>query len=225
MGNFSKAPAWAMFILAGIVLAVSAGATYVTGYGVVDLTGLGVQDVGQKFLTITFVALFIERAVQVFVNFGHSGAEVNASDAVITARSAVSSAQLDADQKKSALTVATAGRDADAIKNAQEQHTQALTDLNNKKAALHAAKGPLREQKSKTATMAAVVLSAIAAFIGFRIFGQFIDGDIATAIPNEMHRNLFNTFDVVVTTLVLAGGADGLHQVVKPFLGRKDDLS
>ncbi|WP_299602535.1 hypothetical protein [uncultured Tateyamaria sp.] len=202
-------------IIAGVAI-LAAWISFGIGFDNVNLTGLGVTDIGQKFLTITFVALFIERAIEIIVNTNHGSEEAHLTDEVMVTRIA----------KENAAKAVAAAR----ANGADEQEAQAAfvsAFAAHQEMVSEAAKKlrPLKNRKAFTATLASVTISAFAAVIGFRIFGQFIEGDFAAAIKNETQQSWFSALDILITTLVLAGGADGLHNTIGQYLKRQGELT
>ncbi|MBW4707092.1 hypothetical protein KX928_04750 [Roseobacter sp. YSTF-M11] len=202
-------------IIAGVAVA-AAWISFGIGFENVNLTALGVTDIGQKFLTIIFVALFIERAVEVVVSANHGSQEADLTDEVTAARIVKENAA------KAVLAARSSGageKEAEAaFVSAVELHQQRVSE------AVKELK-PLKEKKAFTATLASVVISAFAAVIGFRILGQFVVGEFSSAIKNETQQVWFSALDILITTLVLAGGADGIHNTIGQYLKRQGELT
>lgn len=66
-----------------------------------------------------------------------------------------------------------------------------------------------RDQTQTLSFITSVTISAVAAMAGVRA--------IAPLVQNAPASGVFYAFDVAVTALLLAGGADGLHQIVTTF--------
>jgi hypothetical protein len=66
-----------------------------------------------------------------------------------------------------------------------------------------------RDQTQMLSFITSVTISAVAAMAGVRA--------IAPLVQDAPTTGVFYAFDIVVTALLLAGGADGLHQIVTTF--------
>lgn len=66
-----------------------------------------------------------------------------------------------------------------------------------------------RDQTQTLSFITSVTLSAVAAMAGVRAIAPLVQGAPTTGV--------FYAFDVAITALLLAGGADGLHQIVTTF--------
>ena len=79
----------------------------------------------------------------------------------------------------------------------------------------------LRNAKSLRASIIAILFSLAAAIVGVRILGQFLpmDSGAVTGPLADAKSQLFafRAVDIVLTTFVLAGGADGIHQIINRF--------
>jgi len=66
-----------------------------------------------------------------------------------------------------------------------------------------------RDQTQMLSFITSVTISAVAAMAGVRAIAPLVQGAPTTGV--------FYAFDVAITALLLAGGADGLHQIVTTF--------
>jgi hypothetical protein len=76
----------------------------------------------------------------------------------------------------------------------------------------------------RIAFSAGIALGVIISAVGIRSLSLFIYGDDIDALTG-WQRSLFTAVDVLVTGAVIGGGADGLHKIVKVFLGFMDTTS
>jgi hypothetical protein len=66
-----------------------------------------------------------------------------------------------------------------------------------------------RARTQKLSFLVSLTLSAVAAMVGVRA--------VAPLVQNAPNSGVFEMLDVVVTALLLAGGADGIHQIITTF--------
>ena len=66
-----------------------------------------------------------------------------------------------------------------------------------------------RDQTQTLSFITSVTISAVAAMSGVRA--------IAPLVQNAPNIGVFSGFDIAVTALLLAGGADGMHQIITTF--------
>ena len=71
---------------------------------------------------------------------------------------------------------------------------------------------------------AAVSVGIVVSAVGIRVLALFIYPDQIEALVNPQ-RTLFTTVDVLITGLVIGGGADGIHKIVKVFTSFFDSVS
>ncbi|MEM6624028.1 MAG: hypothetical protein AAF674_17535 [Pseudomonadota bacterium] len=220
------------FIYAFVVfiLVALAWGTAMLNFQFIDLEKLKAADLGELFLTLIFTALVIERAVEVLANNLYGTQELEQSRDLRLAQQelAVQDARLTA---AIALEVSASG-DAAARDAAVQAKNNAIAAAREKvrlaNEAVTTARKGARDQldkisiaKSYFAALAATILGAAAAIVGVRVLGQFLS-DETVLVGSQLHY--FTLVDVVLTALLLAGGADGIHQLVKNFLGKRGEL-
>ncbi|MEM6634374.1 MAG: hypothetical protein AAF667_00655 [Pseudomonadota bacterium] len=76
-----------------------------------------------------------------------------------------------------------------------------------------------KRQRARAAHAAAGILSLAVAAVGIRVLAQFLPGGSADLAPSQ--RLAFQTVDMVLTTLVLAGGAEGIHRMARRISSAK----
>jgi hypothetical protein len=77
----------------------------------------------------------------------------------------------------------------------------------------------VKSDRLKSANRAALWLSFAVALCGVRVIAQLMDtAQIAERLQNPLQLALFRAVDITITTLLLAGGADGLHQILNRLL-------
>lgn len=198
------------------------GTTALAGFGNVNLTKLSIDEVGRLFLTALFAALVIERAVEVWINYRFDPVKRDLQKGVFLAEQRIVAFQKDiedlngvrkpGDPMTQELIAVTK-----QLQNAREEKTQE-EHLINEQLRNHL------DYKTRSAQFLALIFSGAAAAFGIRIFEQFSPDGFKDAV-GETQFILFQSADVVLTTLLLAGGADGIHKIIGPFLKMKDDVT
>ncbi|MEM0987757.1 MAG: hypothetical protein AAGK00_02680 [Pseudomonadota bacterium] len=220
------------FIYAFVVfiLVALAWGTAMLNFQIIDLEKLKAADLGELFLTLIFTALVIERAVEVLANNLYGTQELQESHRLRLAEQelAVQDARLTtaiamevpASGDAAAREAAVQAKD-DAIAAARDRVKAANEEVSKARGATRGQLDKISIAKSYFAALAATILGAAAAIVGVRVLGQFLSDDTAL-VGSQLHY--FTLVDVVLTALLLAGGADGIHQLVKNFLGKRGEL-
>jgi hypothetical protein len=152
-----------------------------------------------KFFTLIIVALFIERVVEVFTK-GWRAPGREALEGRIASRTAE---------------VATADPQVKAASDTGRQAVVALVAAGDPQIQL--AEGEMRDYRSRTRLYAftgSTVLGLLIALAGVRALALFFDAGTGVIAGQAW---LFTALDVIVTGLLLAGGAEGLHKIVDTF--------
>jgi len=68
----------------------------------------------------------------------------------------------------------------------------------------------------RIAVGAAFLVSLLISMMGVRAIEMLVDPQLVASIP-AAQRNLFVRVDIVITALLLTGGAEGIHKVVSAF--------
>lgn len=231
-------------IVALITAVVVSAIVGFAGFVEVNLDRLTAGDIGTVLLTAIFAALVIERAVEVYINNAFDPEEQRLSRDITIAQRNVEIAEegltIEIERQKRTpdpMTLTQARADVD----------NARVDLLTAKKAAVDVLAQHRAKKASWAGAIATLLSLAAAAVGVRILGQFLpmeNGEIAGPLGQsceavaraagdavsdlsdaqllacgrvETQLAWFRTADILLTTFVLAGGADGIHQIVKRF--------
>ncbi len=152
------------------------------------------------------VALFIERAIEVLV-------------AVVRDRQAdeLRSAQ---DRAQSDLDAATTTWQSLQASSDQAKR-QAFEEVKRKQAALNIATANLTDYRSATkefAMKAALIIAALVSVVGVRSLQVLIE-------PEPQLPASFVLVDIIVTSLLLAGGSEGIHRIANVFTSFMDGAS
>lgn len=169
--------------------------------------------VGTILTSLMFVALLIERAVEVFIS-PTSGV---AKDALKTEQTKLADT---IKLQQVALELARnpgAGLipDEAAVKVAAEALARSVTRDKEIAELIRIAD----RQTQKVALSFSIPISFIAALAGLRTIGSFVPG--LAAVNNAdvtVQQQLLTALDVVLTAGLLAGGADGIHKILDRFI-------
>ncbi|MCV3272633.1 hypothetical protein [Roseobacter sinensis] len=226
-------PYFAIFIVAAVAAYAAA-----IGFGSISFEEGLAERVVTHLLALTFFALLIERAVEVIVNNKFIKRELSVDAEVVKLRRkcAILQSALDMELQQpvpamtdqAALAAANAAKN-DTIERLREQITAAKKD----KIAADQQAMPLREElgteKAAFAASTATVLGGLVALTGTTVLAEFVDVTTISAANKFLglfdQLQLFVAVDVLFTALILAGGSDGIHQIVKGVLSAKDDMA
>lgn len=182
----------------------------------ISLEQLENADLLTLLLTVIFVSLVIERAVEVYANnrFDPERARIRLPVTVIESNLSLKERRLETELARSEPDAQEVDDLRDGIRKAREKLMAEAEKIAPQLAECHRKKGA-------HAAMLATLLSLGAAIVGVRVLGQFMPTDaqgvpqLPGADPFQMDALLF--VDIVLTTALLAGGADGIHRVIKRF--------
>ncbi|GFE52005.1 hypothetical protein So717_37580 [Roseobacter cerasinus] len=226
-------PYFAIFIVAAVAAYAAA-----IGFGSMSFKQNLAELVVTHLLALMFFALLIERAVEVIVNnkFIKRELEINSPVVTLKRKCAILQAALDAAllQTIPDMSDQTALADANAAKNENIAHLRGLiASAKRDKIAADQAAMPLREElgteKAAFAATTATILGGLVALTGTTVLAEFVD--ISAATDARQFFGLFDqpeffvAVDILFTALILAGGSEGIHQIVKGFLSARDDLA
>ncbi len=185
---------------------------------------------GQHLLTLAFLALLIERAVEVYLNNAYGKKELEVSRTLRVAQREVSiiSAALDQELARTmpTLTGDEANRFSEQKVSEVARIRQLLFEAKKNKMAAETETLETREnltiEKAASAATAATVLGAAISLVGVTTLSEVVSIDTTTV--SSIQQKLFMAVDVSITALILAGGSDGIHQIIKRFTSIKDDF-
>lgn len=198
----------------GIVVALVAYLAAREGFVEVLLDGQRLTDIGTLLATAIFAALVIERAVEVIISNRYAEDEEAANGELLAARA-------ERDVHKAA--VKTAQQLSVATTQAEAALTKAEADLATAQKAAVGKISAVKQAKAHSAALLTISFGLAAAVVGMRIFGTFIyngDGDLLPVFTTDeraLQLALFRFVDIVLSAVVLAGGADGIHKIISAF--------
>jgi hypothetical protein len=93
---------------------------------------------------------------------------------------------------------------------------KAVTAAGNDPAAVHAASAALDDYRATTQRHAfgvSLMVSVLVSISGVRALGQFVTLAVPQTVLSGQQKAFFDSLDVGLTALLLAGGADGIHSI------------
>ena len=206
----------ALFILA--ILATS------LGFREVRLTATTIDQIGTLLLTLALVAVVIERAVEVYVSKRYDPEKLRVTRPVARAEAKLVKAEkLLADERERRHGSTRAPTDAEEAEF--QQLVQGAQDAQQRCDAAEDAAwqrlSQLKASKLRAASYLSLFLGALASLSGVRVLGQFLpldaQGNLSGALALSAHAlqlGAFRVTDTVLSALLLAGGAAGIHRMV-----------
>jgi hypothetical protein len=226
-------PVNALILIA--VFAISAALAGFAGYEFRDDLP---QLVGSRLLALVFFALLIERAVEVIVNnrFIEREMLMNGPVTQLKRKSAVLQAALEQEvqQPVPAMTDPAALAEANSAKNETiEFLRRQIAETKRDKIMADQEAMPLRAalsaEKARYAATTATILGGLIAVTGTTILSGFVvlpeQAGTGTFWGLVDQLQMFAAIDILLTALILAGGSDGVHQIIKGFLSVRNDLA
>ena len=210
---------WALVIVLGVAIVGAA-----VGFVEVNLAELKVGEIGTLLATVVFAALVIERAVEVYINNAFNPRENYLRRGNTIAEQELAIAEEAVNQELARQSKPGAARDSQVLADLRAAARAAREQLRS--ARLEALDDLTDHRAKKTAWAGAVstILSLAVAAAGVRILGQFLPVDANGLVTGPLTDDgaaaqffAFRAADIVLTTFVLAGGADGIHQIIKRF--------
>jgi hypothetical protein len=147
-------------------------------------------DLVTKMSPLILASTFIERAVEILISPWRDTQAAKLAGAVTAIKNRVVDANDPAVQ--------------------QQQLAKNAADLQAANAALDEYRG----ETQRYAFTVGLVLSFCAAAVGVRALFPFLDGGAFPKTVSMMQQAYFRNYDVLITTALLAGGADGMHAII-----------
>ena len=204
-----------------LILAVVA--TYL-GFREVRLTATTIDQIGTLLLTLAFVAVVIERAVEVYVSKRYDPEKLRVTRPVARAEAKLAKAEKllaeERERRHGSTRVPTDAEEAEfqhlveAVRNADHQ-CDAAED------AAWQRLSQLKGSKLRAASYLSLLLGALASVSGIRVLGQFLpvdaQGNLSSSLvlsTQALQLGAFRVTDTVLSALLLAGGAAGFHRIL-----------
>ncbi|HKK37410.1 MAG TPA: hypothetical protein VJ994_14030 [Paracoccaceae bacterium] len=216
-------PALALVATVGLALFAAQGS-----FSPVSLGELNAGDVGTVFLALVLAALVIERAVEVYVGNVFDGDEARLTNPQRQKRAEYERIRAALDSETNRARGASAEdreglRTSDALDKLRGEADRARRELDRLRVEAADDLMALKTRKAQVSSAAATVLGALVAAVGLRVLGGLAPEDELKCL-DAAQRFWFDGVDVLLTALLLAGGADGIHNVLGDFLKRRREL-
>ena len=194
------------------------------GFHELRLTGTTIDQIGSLLLMLALVAVVIERAVEVYVSKRYDPEKLRVSRPVARAEVRLAKAEkLLADERERRLGSTRAPTDTEEAEFQQlvqaayaaEQQCDAAED------AAWQRLSQLKASKLRAASYLSLFLGALASLSGVRVLGQFLPVDAQSSVSESvalsthaLQLGAFRVTDTVLSALLLAGGAAGIHRMI-----------
>ena len=214
-------PAATAFVMLAVATAVII-LTVIMGvkYDTLNFTPVTYEAVVDVLTPALFVALLIERLLEVFVSNARKEQRIplektlqQAKETIqqLTKRSDAFQAQLDA---PSASDLSEQQRDK-ILERKESILTKDMpaAEVNVREAVTHLEK--YKAETRKVAYVSGTAIGLIIALAGVRVLSPIVDFDLA--LWSNFQKTIFQIIDVALTGALLAGGAAGIHQIISVF--------
>ena len=218
-------------VVYGVVLLVLAIVATLLGFQEIQFDDTSLNQVGVLLATLALVAIVIERAVEVYVSkrfdpdkariqrpVERAKAKLEKADKLLAderdRRQTLSRDPTD-EEKADMLQFVTAAETARAeFERIEEQNWHPLSKV--------------RSDKIRAASSLSLVFGAMASVSGVRVLGQFLPenvGGTSDAVAQVFQLGAFRVTDTLLTALLLAGGADGIHKIVSSLKSFRSNVA
>ena len=215
----AKLAAW--FGAAILVLSILAA---VFGFKEVQFSSNSFEQIGTLLLTLILVALVIERAVEVYVAKRYDAEKLRLRRPLTRAEAKLVKAETTLAEERERRQ----GSSRQPTQEDQDYMNQLVKDVHDAHSTVDEADeqtwlplSKLRASKVRAASVLSVVAGALVSVSGVRVLGQFVpmeNGEVVGALAESaLQLDIFRTTDALLTALVLAGGADGIHKMLSRF--------
>ena len=211
----------ASFFAALLVLSILASAL---GFEEVQFSSNSFENIATLFLTLILVALVIERAVEVYVSKRYDPEKLRLRRPLTRAEAKLVKAEkalTEERERRQGSSRPPTPEDQEYMNGLVQAVHDAHTAVDEADEATWLPLSKLRASKVRAASALSVVAGALASVSGVRVLGQFVpmeEGKIIGALAEHtLQLHTLRITDAVLTALVLAGGADGIHKMFSRF--------
>ena len=208
----------------GLLLLVLAIVATALGFKELQFGSMSFAQIGTLLLTLALVAIVIERAVEVYVAKRYDPEKQRVRRPLMRAEAKLAKAEQalteERERRHGSSRAATAEDEQymqELVTNVQDAYE--AVDGADEQTWLELSK--VRAGKVQAASFLSVVFGALASFSGVRVLGQFVpmkNGQLVGALAESaLQLDAFRVTDALLTALVLAGGADGVHKMISSF--------
>jgi len=197
-----------LLILAGISIPIFFPATF---YNALQLQKIPASQTGNLLAQLVFYALIIERITEIFIDSSFSGQKTEIKAMYVYEEDALKTAT------KSFEAMSSLNVGSDEYQSLSNAVTSAKERLETKKIAAKANERwfELTGKIRISAILFSIGLGLLLALVGIRILGALVVPiDVAASTKLPFQDSLRTGADVMITGLLLAGGAAGLHPII-----------
>ena len=185
------------------------------------------ENIGALLLTLAIVATVIERAVEVYVARRYDAEKIRLGRPLARAQANAAKAEKllaeERERREGSSNQVERERDEHMLKLLEAvENAQKKVEEIDEQTWLPLSK--FRTRKLFAANILALSFGALASFAGVRVLGQFLpmgaDGQLIGFMATSaaaVQLEIFRAVDTILTALVLAGGADGIHKMISSF--------
>ena len=208
----------------GIALLVLAILATVFGFTEVKFASTSFEQIGTLLLTVALVAVVIERAVEVYVSKRYDPEKIRVRRPLARAEATLAKmerALAEERERRQGSSRAPSPDDEDFLSKLVEDVRIAHLAVDEADERTWLPLSKVRTAKVRAASFLSLGFGALVAVAGIRVLGQFLpmeNGRIVGALAAAgLQLDVFRVADTVLTALVLAGGADGIHKMISSF--------
>lgn len=177
------------------------------------------------------MAIVIERAVEVYVARRYDPDKVHVQRPLVRAKTKLDKAEKfladERDRRQTLSREPTAEEKAD-LQNLISAADNARDEFERVEEQVWHPLAKVRSDKLRAARFLSLFFGALAAFSGVRVLDQFLPEkalEISDSFAQVFQLGAFRATDTVLTALVLAGGADGIHKILSSFKSFRSDVT
>ena len=193
----------------------------------VKLAKASLENIAALLLALALVAIVIERAVEVYVARRYDAEKIRLSRPLVRAQANVAKAEKllsEERERREGSSNQVEREDDEHMRKLLEAAENAYKKVEEIDEQTWLPLSKFRARKLRAANMLALCFGAFVSFAGVRVLGQFLPMDVNGQLTGFMATSAaavqlgtFRVVDTVLTALILAGGADGIHKIISSF--------
>ncbi|MEM1360603.1 MAG: hypothetical protein AAGF94_02670 [Pseudomonadota bacterium] len=204
----------------GLVILIIVAASFAAGklgFSAVSSAGVSLADLGKLLVLVLFLAILIERGVELILSSLYGAEEIAIQ---LPLREALARNKVRSDMLAQDLELLVNPQDRmllveDAMGAESEAIRQGISD---KAANARLKLEDLRRRKKHSAILWSCLLGAAVSLSGFQLLKAAFSPEFVAASLPATQLELFQLIDIGVTTIVLAGVAEAVHQLLNRVL-------
>ena len=210
-------------IIYSVVLAVLAIVASILGFREIRFDDTSLAQVGVLFATLALVAIVIERAVEVYVARRYDPDKVRIQRPLVRAKTKLEKVEkllADERDRRQTLSRAPTTEEKEDLQKLIDVADEARDEFEKIEEQVWHPLSKVRSNKLRAASVLSLFFGALAAFSGVRVLGQFLPEkvlEVGEGFAQVFQLGAFRATDTVLTALLLAGGADGIHKILSSF--------